>query len=214
MQSAHCVARNQLSNKPRRPFSLTTQIDPRYQRNHTTRNQVQLSNEDKLAKRVQFTWKILKWSLILAIFAGFIMKVYATEEDTENIWKTVRQNKKYKNNLLHVERPFISEKPFTWHPMYPIYMSLHYPNYDFTGVYIHTNNVWEDRALGWPINSTVLTYPMLGRKSEDHTNTYLYHTRHVTALTLRYITLLYLLHSLKTRVFINPVLNNLDTYYF
>ena len=50
-----------------------------------------------------------------------------------------------------------------------------YPNYDSTGVYIHTNNVWEDRALGRPINSAVLMSPMLGRKSEDHTNTYLYH---------------------------------------
>ena len=74
---------------------------------------------------------------------------------------------------------------------------MYYPNYDSTGVYIHTNNVWEDRALGRPINnSAVLMSPMLGRKSEDHTNTYLYHT-HFT-----------LLHSLKTRLFINPVLNN------
>ena len=70
---------------------------------------------------------------------------------------------------------------------------------------MHTNNVSEDRALGQPISSAVLTFPMLGRKSEDHTNTYLYHTLHVTLL---YVTLLYLLHSLKTRSFIKPVLNN------
>ena len=85
--------------------------------------------------------------------------------------------KKYKNNLLHLERRFTSEKPFTWHPMYPIYMSLHYPNYDSMGVCIHTKDVWEDRALGRPINSAVLMSPMLGRKSKDRTNTHSFLTK-------------------------------------
>jgi len=58
-----------------------------------------------------------------------------------------------------------------YYPMYPIYM--YYPNHDSTGVYIQTMCGKTER---WgPNNSAVLMSPMLGRKSEDHTITYLYH---------------------------------------
>ena len=69
---------------------------------------------------------------------------------------------------------------------------MYYPNYDSTGVYIQTMCGKTER-WGPTNNSTVLMSPMLGRKSEDHTITYLYHKQ----FTL-----------LKTRLFINPVLNN------
>ena len=120
----------------------------------------------------------------------------------------VHQNKNIntkntKNNLLPYSTPNVSNMhviPKSW-----LLWSL------------HTNNVWEDRTLGSPQNSAVPMSPMFGRKSEDHTNTYLYHQQFTL---LYYITnnLLYfttsltiyftLLHSLKTRLFINPVLNN------
>ena len=53
------------------------------------------------------------------------------------------------------------------------------------------------QSVGAPNNSTVVMSPMLGRKSEDHTNIFVSQTIYFT-----------LLHSLKTRLFINPVLNN------
>jgi len=60
---------------------------------------------------------------------------------------------------------------YMYYPMYPIYM--YYPNHDSTGVYIQTMCGKTER---WgPNNSAVLMSPMLGRKSEDHTITYLYH---------------------------------------
>ena len=62
------------------------------------------------------------------------------EEDTETVWKMAHQNKNYKNNLVPVERPFISEKSFTWHPMYPIQCHL-IIQITTPGVCIHTNNV-------------------------------------------------------------------------
>ena len=80
--------------------------------------------------------------------------------------KMVHQNKNIKtkntnNNLLPYSTPNVSNIhiiPKSW-----LLWSL------------HTNNVWEDRTLGSPQNSAVLMSPMFGRKSEDHTNTYLYH---------------------------------------
>ena len=62
-----------------------------------------------------------------------------------------------------------------------------------------------------PQNSAVLMSPMFGRKSEDHTNTYLYHkqfTNNLLYFTASLTIIFTLLHSLKTRLFINPVLNN------
>ena len=50
---------------------------------------------------------------------------------------------------------------------------MYYPNYDSTGVYIQTMCGKTER-WGPTNNSAVLMSPMLGRKSEDHTNTYLY----------------------------------------
>ena len=107
------------------------------------------------------------------------------------------KTKNTKNNLLPYSTPNVSNIhiiPKSW-----LLWSL------------HTNNVWEDRTLGSPQNSAVPMSPMFGRKSEDHTNTYLYHKQFTnnllyftTSLTI-YFTLL---HSLKTRLFINPVLNN------
>ena len=107
------------------------------------------------------------------------------------------KTKNTKNNLLPYSTPNVSNIhiiPKSW-----LLWSL------------HTNNVWEDRTLGSPQNSAVLMSPMFGRKSEDHTNTYLYHKQFTnnllyftTSLTI-YFTLL---HSLKTRLFINPVLND------
>ena len=80
--------------------------------------------------------------------------------------KMVHQNKNIKtkntkNNLLPYFTPNVSNIhviPKSW-----LLWSL------------HTNNVWEDRTLGSPQNSADLMSPMFGRKSEDHTNTYLYH---------------------------------------
>ena len=43
--------------------------------------------------------------------------------------------------------------------------------------------------VGAPQNSAVLMSPMFGRKSEDHTNTYLYHKQFTN--NLLYFTLLY-----------------------
>ena len=52
---------------------------------------------------------------------------------------------------------------------------MYYPNHDSTGVYIQTMCRKIER---WgPNNSAVLMSPMLGRKSEDHTITYLYHNK-------------------------------------
>ena len=96
----------------------------------------------------------------------------------------ISKQKNTKNNLLPYFTPNVSNihvKPKSW-----LLWSL------------NTNNVWEDRTLGSPQNSAVPMSPMFGRKSEDHTNTYLYHKQFTHNLyhkqfthNLLYFTLLY-----------------------
>jgi len=75
---------------------------------------------------------------------------------------------------------------------------MYYPNYDSTGVYIHTNNVWEDRALG-PHQQQRCSNVSYARSQVRGPHNHIFVSQTI------YFTLL---HSLKTRLFINPVLNN------
>jgi len=77
---------------------------------------------------------------------------------------------------------------------------MYYPNYDSTGVYIHTNNVWEDRALG-PHQQQRCSNVSYARSQVRGPHNHIFVSQTI------YFTLL---HSLKTRLFINPVLNNPD----
>ena len=79
---------------------------------------------------------------------------------------------------------------------------------------LHTNNVWEDRTLG-PPKTALCQCRLCSVVSPKTTQTHICITNNLPTI---YFTLLYfttsltiyftLLHSLKTRLFINPVLNN------
>ena len=119
------------------------------------------------------------------------------------------KTKNTKNNLLPYFTPNISNNLLSYFT--PNVSNIHVLPKSWLHWSLHTNNVWEDRTSGSPQNSakTALCQCRLcsvvsPKTTQTHiciTNNLLYFT---TSLTI-YFTLL---HSLKTRLFINPVLSD------